>query len=235
VHRLFAACLGTLVFVLTAALTGCDSGTSASTRAVTAAQSEKQSFCTANDALDKASANVTTDSGFMAVLKAHRGEIETMIENVPGGTIGAEARMLLDAVKAAIASGDVGNLTSPTLNAAGADIDTYCGVDGDGDPLPSYFAAGKASSFCSVFGPIQSAVSDASSATQVLAALKSDQSQVAELGSDAAALPAAVRSQARDLVDITESAISSNSTAPLQTSQGARYFTAVQLYCGINQ
>ena len=85
---------------------------------------------------------------------------------------------MIAAAQAAVVSG---NVEPPQQLPSGADIDTYCGVDGSGNPLPKYFATGKGSSFCTTFLPIFQAVGSAGTPAAVLAALDANKTQIALL------------------------------------------------------
>lgn len=226
-HKLVVPSLTLVVLGLTAGISGCSSGSSNSTGSA----AQKSAFCGANIAINKASADTTSESGFLAVLKAHKADITTMKDNLPGGSVGADASAIVDAAEQAISQNSTDPLSSVS-SSAGGDIDTYCGVDGTGNPLPSYFAAGNSSTFCSTFAPIESATADASSLNAVLQALISNKSQVAQLATEVSGLPSSIQSQASSLVSEAQSAISSNSTAPIQNSQNDA--TDVALYCGYN-
>lgn len=226
-RKLAVSSLVVVVLGLMAGIAGCSSGSSNST----GSQAQKSAFCDANITIDKASVNVSSDSQLLTVLKSHQASLTTMKDNLPGGLLGTEARDLVNAAEAAISS----DSTNPLNNAppsAGADLDTYCGVDGNGDPLPSYFASGKSGTFCSTFDPVQSAVADATDIDGVLQALVANKAQVAQLATQVPGLPSSIKSQASNMVSEAQSAISSDSTVPIQTHEG--YFMNVSLYCGDN-
>ena len=105
----------------------------------------KTAFCSANVAIDKATAKVTSEAGLLAVVKTHSADLKAMKKDAPAGAVGATVRKVVAAVDAAIASGNANDLNNVPNGAA---VDTYCGVDGEGTPLPKYFATGKGTTFC---------------------------------------------------------------------------------------
>jgi hypothetical protein len=213
-------------FVLVALGAGACSGTSKPSAA-----SVKRSFCGANTAIDKASANVTSAAGFLAVLKAHRSQLNTMKSNLPSGSLGTEARQIVNAADQAIAQ----NSANPLNNTpSGADLDTYCGVDGNGDPLPSYFATGKGTTFCNGFLPIFQGVSNANTPADVLNVLVSHKTQLAQLATEVSSLPNSIQSKANATVNKAQTAIAQNSAASLKQNGGGSA-QDVALYCGQNQ
>ncbi len=228
-HKLAVSSLTVVLLGLTVGIAGCSSSSNSSNPP--GSQAQKSAFCGGNITIDKASANTTSESGFLAILKANQAALTAMKDNLPSGSLGTEASGLVNAAEQAISQ----NSTNPLNNApstAGADIDTYCGVDGSGSPLPSYFASGKNSTFCTTFAPIYSDVSNASDVNGVLQALTADKAQVDQLSTLVSGLPSSIQSDASNMVSQAQTAISSNSTSSLQTGQG--YFMDVSLYCGQN-
>lgn len=220
-----------MLAVLAIGATAC--GSSTPKAASTGAQPTKSAFCGANISIDKASTNVNSDSGFVAVLKAHQSALTTMKNNLPGGSLGTEARNLVNAAEQAVSQ----NSANPLSNApssAGGDLDTYCGVDGNGRPLPKYFASGKGTSFCSTFLPIFQAVGNASDPAGRLAALVAHKTQISQLATEVSGLPSSIQAQAMTTVQRAQTAISENSIAPLQ-GNGSGPAAQVALYCGQNQ
>ncbi|HUI03907.1 MAG TPA: hypothetical protein VLZ77_10220 [Acidimicrobiales bacterium] len=199
------------------------------------AAAHKRLFCAADVTLDKAAANATSAAGFLAVLKAHPSQLAAIKDNAPAGKAGSEARALAGAAQKAVADNNIDALNDPSLESAGGDIDTYCGVDGVGDPLPSYFAAGKTSAFCSASNSINNGTSDATGPADVLTFLKAHTSLLDQMASQLAALPAAVKADAQDLVNTARSAVSGNNADELGTQTVQSDSMTVNLYCGINQ
>ena len=215
-----------------AAGTTAASGSSSATAATTAA-AHQTAFCAGNIKIDKAAANVNSNAGFLTVLKHNKSALSVMEKNLPSGTLGTEARQLITAAQAAIASGNA-NALNNAPSSAGGDIDTYCGVDGNGDPLPAYFATGKGSSFCSTFIPLFEAVGNADSPAAVLAVLDANKTQIAQLATEVSGLPASIKAKASATVSKAQTAITKNSAASLKQN-GNGPAGAVALYCGQNQ
>jgi len=193
----------------------------------------KTTFCGANDSIDRAGANVNSSAGFLKVIEQHKSDFSAMEKNLPSGTLGTEARDEIAAAQAAIASGNVNDLNNIPSSASG-DIDTYCGVNGNGQTLPSYFGKGKATAFCSTFVPIYQAVSNAPNAAGVLAALTSHQAQVSQLASELSTLPKSIKAKATATVDTAQTVITTKNPA-LVKGNGNGPASHVALYCGQNQ
>jgi hypothetical protein len=192
----------------------------------------KTAFCAANDSIDKAGASVTSNSGFLAVLKAKRAALEAMEKDAPAGKIGKEVRAIVKAAFAAIAKNNANLLNNVP---GGGAVDTYCGVDGNGNPLPAYFAAGKGSPFCSVSSAINAGTQNATDAAGVLAFLAGHQSLITQYASYVPSLPSSIQSDAQYLVTTAQSAISTNNANLLGTEAVSQDSMDVQLYCGQNQ
>ena len=221
--------VGLAVLCLGTGIAGC--GNSSSSTATTTAATRKAAFCGGNIKIDKASANVTTDAAFLAVLKDNKSALSAMADNLPTGAVGTQARETIAAARAAIASGNVNDLNSAP---SGGAIDSYCGVDGSGDPLPAYFATGKGTSFCTAFDPIYEAVGNANGAAAVLAVLVSDKTQIAQLAAEVPGLPASIRAKASETVTKAQTAITENNAAAIQ-GNGSGSASQVALYCGQNE
>jgi hypothetical protein len=209
-------------------LAGCSSSPSAAATAAT----RKTAFCGGNIKIDKASANVTTQAGFVIVLKDNQSALTAMDKNLPSGSIGSDARQIIAAARSAI-SGNT-NAINNVPSSVGGNLDTYCGVNGNGAPLPAYFAAGKGTAFCTGFLPIYEAVGNASSAAQVLAALESKKPEIAQLATDVSGLPSSIKTQASATVSLAQTAVAENSAASLKQN-GNGPAASVALYCGQNQ
>jgi hypothetical protein len=207
-------------------------GSSAPSAAATAAK-HKVAFCNASDKLDKAGATVTSAAGFLTVIKTHKTALKVMKKDAPAGTVGTDARSLVKAADAAIAANNANILVSaPDYGGA---VDTYCGVDGDGAPLPSYFAAGKGTAFCTVDNSINQGTQNASSPAQILAFLAGHQSLVNQFATYVPGLPTSIRSDAQTLVTTAKSAIAANNANLLGTQAVSTDSGNVQLYCGQNE
>jgi hypothetical protein len=195
-----------------------------------AEHASKAVFCGANDSIDRASANVTTNAGFLAVLKSHAHDLAVMKKDAPGGSLGQTVQQVVSTAEAALASDNANELNNLP---SGGSVDTYCGVDGMGNPLPSYFGTGKTTTFCSTFLPIFAAVGNAPDAAGRLAALSAHKSQITQLSSELSTLPKSIKAKATTTVDQAQTAVSTNSAAALNASGGSASYVA--LYCGQNQ
>ena len=165
------------------------------------------------------------------MLKHNKATLIVMEKNLPPGALGTEARQVIAAAQAAVVSGKANDLNN---SPSGADIDTYCGVDGSGNPLPKYFATGKGSSFCTTFLPIFQAVGSAGTPAAVLAALDANKTQIAQLATEVSGLPASIKAKASATVSKAQTAITDNSAAGLK-GNGNGPAPKVALYCGQNQ
>jgi hypothetical protein len=218
--------------ILAVVASGIVAGTTVGVSVAGAAEhASKAAFCSANDSIDRASANVTTNAGFLAVLKSHTHDLAIMKKDAPTGSLGQTVQATVSGAEAAISSGDANALNN--IPDTGA-IDTYCGVDGNGASLPSYFNAGKATAFCSTFLPIFQAVSNAPNAAGVLAALTAHQSQISQLTSELSTLPKSIKAKATTTVDKAQAAIKANNAAAIK-GNGSGSAQSVALYCGQNE
>jgi hypothetical protein len=190
---------------------------------------KKSAFCSANISLDKAAVNVASASQLLAMLKSHPAALKALKQNAPSGAVGRQVKALINAANQAISTNNPNVLNNPSL--AGGDIDTYCGVNGVGTPLPKYFAKGKGSAFCGQFVPIYTAAGNSSSIAATLAVLVAHKTQIAQLAAKVPQLPSSVRSQANTEMKSVQTAISQNSTTVLNQSGPP---TVLALYCGQN-
>jgi hypothetical protein len=196
-----------------------------------AIQANKAAFCGANDAIDRASANVNSQAGFLAVLKSHSHDLAIMKKDAPPGSLGQTVQAMMSAADAAVSSNNPNDLNNVP---GGASIDTYCGVDGDGNPLPTYFGKGRTTAFCSTFLPIFQAVSNADNSAGILAALTAHQTQISQLTSELSSLPKSIKAKATTTVDKAQTAVTDKNVAAIQgNGSGAAMYVA--LYCGQNQ
>jgi hypothetical protein len=201
----------------------------------TTAQARKTAFCAADKRLDKAGATVTSEAGFLRVLKANPSALRTLRKDAPAGKVGHQARALAKDAEAAVASNSASRLNDPSLDSAGADVDTYCRVDGTGNPLPQDFAKGKGTAFCAVSNSINEGTQAATNEAGILAFLAANQTLVNQYAFYVPHLPSPVRTDAQTLVTTARAAIAANSPASLETRAVSRASTAVQLFCGENQ
>ena len=189
-------------------------------------------FCGANDTIDRDTANVESAAGFVTALKAHKHQIEVMKANLPSGSVGKDAKKLVTIAESVIAGGNPNQFFAAAGNSSGA-IDTYCGVQGNGQPLPAYFKQGTKSSFCKTFLPVYEAVSNASSDAATLSAVISHQTQIDQLASELSTLPKSIKTQATGLITTAQAAIAANSATPI-ASDTSDNPADVALYCGQN-
>jgi hypothetical protein len=215
--------LSILALVLVAGLSGCSSSTSIQT------QAKKSALCGATIAVDRESTNVNSQEEFLAVLKTHQAQVETMRNNLPPGSIGTEIGRIVNAMELAIARSSTAPFNSIEN---GQDLDTYCGVDGNGDPLPSDYAAGKGTEFCNGFVFVYQGVTAATTPAGSLSALVSSKGQVDQLATELSSLPSSIQAQASAAVSAAQSAIAQNNAASLMDLAGPA--TNVALYCGRN-
>jgi hypothetical protein len=191
----------------------------------------KAAFCKGNDSIDRASANVDSDAGFLAVLKSHTHDLVLMKENAPSGAVGQVAIEIVNGAEAAVSANNANDLNSLP---DGGSVDTYCGVNGNGSPLPKYFGTGKTTAFCSGFLPIFQGVSNAQNAAGVLAVLTAHESQITQLASELPSLPKSIRSKATTTVDKAQTAIKTNNPSAIK-GNGSGSAQDVALYCGQNE
>jgi hypothetical protein len=167
-----------------------------------------------DDTIDRDTANVESEAGFVKALKAHKHQIDVMKANLPSGSVGKDAKKLLNTAKSVIAGGNPNQFFAAAGNNSGA-IDTYCGVQENGTPLPAYFKQGTKTSFCKTFLPAYEAVSNATSDATTLSAVTSHQTQINQLASELSTLPKSIKTQATDLIQTAQSAITANSATPI--------------------
>jgi hypothetical protein len=211
-------------------VTACSSNSS-TTSTTASATSTKTAFCGFNITLDKAGSNVSSDADFLNVLKANKAAIDGMANNVPSGAIKAQAQAIINAARTAVANNSTSGLDIPSLNTDGAAVDTYCGVQGDGTPLPANFAAGKGSTFCNDEAALSSGLGNAQSPADALAFLKANQAKVTDF---AANIPSAVQNDAQSLVTAANAAVAANDGTLIQTQAVQTAANNVDLYCGVN-
>jgi hypothetical protein len=190
-------------------------------------------FCGADDTIDRDTANVDSAAGFVKALKAHKHQIDVMKANLPSGAVGKDAKKLVTIAESVIAGGNPSKFFDAAGNSSGA-IDTYCGVQGNGQPLPAYYKQGAKTSFCKTFLPVFEAVSNASSDAATLSAITSHQTQINQLASELSTLPNSIKTQATGLITTAQSAIAANSATPIDNDTSDNPAN-VALYCGQNQ
>lgn len=218
-----------LAFVASGVVASTSIGVSAAGAAELAS---KTAFCSANDSIDRASANVDSNAGFLAVLKKHSHDLTVLKENAPPGALGQTVNQVVTEAEAAVSANNANDLNNLP---DGASIDTYCGVNGNGAPLPSYFGAGKTTTFCSTFIPVYQATQNASSKAAVLPILAAHKTQIDQLASELSTLPKSIKAKATAAVDKAQKAIATNNPSAIGGGNGNGPASYVALYCGQNQ
>lgn len=214
------------------AFAACGSSSKATSSGATTANTTSV-FCGDNVKLDKAFANVQNATELLNAIKANQSVINEMTAHLPPGKVGNEAKQVLTAVQQAIAKNDASVLANVN-NSYGGDIDSYCGVDTNGDPLPADFAKGKGTSLCNADVALSNGVGNASDSTAGLAYLKAHQSEIDTFAAGVSGLPTSVQSAAQTLVSTSRTAITSNDPSGLDGQSFQDAANAVDLYCGIN-
>jgi hypothetical protein len=208
---------------------GASVGISEAGAAQHAIYASKAAFCRADIALDRASSNVTSAADFIAVLKAHQQDLTTLAKNAPSGSVGRLVKQLVASAQSAVAT----NNPSALANVQPGPVDTYCGVDGRGKPLPSYFNQGKRTAYCTNFLPIYRAVAAATTNAAVLSAFTAHRAQVGQLAADAPKVPSSVRSAATTMAEQSKAIVANPSISSVQALASSAGKLA--LYCGQNQ
>ena len=207
------------------------SATGGVTAAGASGSSTKAAFCGANDSIDRASANVNSNAGFLAVLKTHSHDLAIMKKDAPSGSVGQTVQQVLAEAQTAVSTNNPNALNS--LPNGGA-VDTYCDVNGSGQPLPSYFGKGASSTFCTTFLPVYGAVGNAEpNQTAVLSVLTADQAAITTLSSELSSLPKSIKAKATATVDKAQTAITTKNASVIGGGNGPAGYVA--LYCGQNQ
>jgi hypothetical protein len=195
---------------------------------------QKAAFCADNVKLDQASANTSTPQQALQVLKTNESTLDDLANHLPSGKVGQEAQALVTAFKNAISKNDTSVFNSQTLGQDGADVDTYCGVDGSGNPLPSYFAQGKGSALCNANATLSNGVGSAASAADAVSFLEAHQSDISTFSAGIPSLPSSLQGEAQTLVSTAQSAISQNDGSLLQSQTVSNDSNDIDLYCGVN-
>jgi hypothetical protein len=197
-----------------------------------AIRASKAAFCGANESIDRASANVNSNAGFLAVLKSHSHDLAILKKNAPAGALGQQVQQVVRAAQTAIAANDANDLNNLP---SGGSIDTYCGVDGNGKPLPSYFGQGTTTAFCTTFVPVWQSTQNATDKAGVLAVLTADQAQITQLASELSSLPKSIKAKATSTVEKAQTAVTTKNPSALGGGNGNGPANYVALYCGQNQ
>ncbi len=222
-----------LIGLLAAGVAACGSSTPKKAASSTATSTgNKTAFCNAQIAIDKAF-SVTTFAGYLTVAKSHQSDL-TAVRNDGPAPIRSQAQGLVTLTEKAIADNNPNELITSAGASDAAAVDTFCGVDGNGNPVPSYFGAGKGTAFCSVSNQINKATSTATP-PQILSFLLAHQNLANEYATDLSALPAKQKAEAQQLATISRTAISSNNPAGLGSTTANNDSADINLYCGQNQ
>ena len=224
--------ISTLVVLASSAPVVAWSGGPAGAEAAKSAKTARiLTFCAADIAIDQATASVTNAADFLVALATQQSNLATMSRNLPPGRVGREARAVIKASEASIATDTVHALTR-LPSTYGPDLDTYCHVDGTGDPLPRNFARGKNGRLCVAFLPLQHAIARAMTPRELLHALGAHQDALGRMTGLTPSLPTSVRPDAEVLVHDARTAIFSDNVMAMGPAQGD--FQSLSLYCGIN-
>jgi hypothetical protein len=230
-HKLRVATLVFLVGMAAVGVTACSSNSS-STSTTAAATNSKAVFCGYNTTLDKGSSSVNSAASFLAYLKANQTLIDNLSKSIPNDSIKAQATALLNAANKAVSTNDINALNDPSISGDGAAVDTYCGVQGNGTPLPANFAAGKGSTFCADEAAISAGLTNAATPADAVTFLKANQAKINDFSAN---IPAAVQSDAQSLVTAANAAVTSNDGTQVQTQAVGMAANNVDLYCGVNR
>jgi hypothetical protein len=202
-------------------------GTGASTKA-----------CMDNITVDKALASAGGDpTKTLAGLKANQTTIDAIGTEITADSgIQSEVQALVAAADQAISSNDATALNTPAAQAGGAALDTYCGTDGNGNPLPSDFAAGKTTDACTQFNTINNALSAAQTPADSVTAIKANTAAITAFTGDISSMPTALQTDAQALVTLVNTAASSGDGTAVANPTPAviASINNVSLYCGIN-
>jgi hypothetical protein len=227
------AAFASATVILTVVASGIVASSNVGVGAADAAEyASKAAFCGANESIDRASANVDSNAGFLAVLKTHSHQLAILKKNAPSGALGQTVQQLVSGAEAALSSNNANALNN--LPNGGA-IDTYCGVEGNGNPLPSYFGRGTTTSFCMTFIPVWQDTQNAPNQAGVLSILTAHQAQISQLASELSSLPKSIKAKATAAVDKAQTAITTKNPSAIGGGNGNGPAGYVALYCGQNQ
>lgn len=228
---------GSGAFVLALAVgmaSACSSGSSSSKSPSTTSATTKANFCSAEATINKASVSAHSPQDFLNVLKANGPAISTLDKDAPAGQVGSEARALVAAANKALAANSPDALDSVPHSYSG-DIDSYCGIDGNGDPLPAYFAQGKGTPFCAAIDQINAGASNAQSASDILNFLKGHQQLLSQAGANDSNLPNPLKAEVQGLVSAAQKAVATDNADLLNSSAVQKGAMDASLYCGQDQ
>ncbi|HEY1988734.1 MAG TPA: hypothetical protein VGG43_04665 [Acidimicrobiales bacterium] len=228
--------VGALVFLVGMAavgVTACSSNSSTTSTTV-AATNTKTVFCGYNITLDKGSVNVQSEADFLAYLKANQTLLNNLAKSIPNDSIKAQATTLLNAAKKAVSENNVNALNDPAIQGDGAAVDTYCGVAGDGTPLPADFGAGKGNALCADEAVLSAGEGNAQTPADALAFLAANQAKINDFAANIPSVPADVQAAATTLVTTARAAIAANDPNQITSQAVQDASNTIDLYCGTN-
>lgn len=231
--KLRVAILVFFVGLAAVGVTACSSNSS-TTSTTAAATNTKAVFCGYNTALDKGSSSVSSEADFLAYLKANKTLLDNLAKSVPNDSIKAQATALIHAAQAAVAANNVNALNDPSISGNGAAIDTYCGTQGDGTPLPANFAAGKGTPLCTANATLSGGAGNAATPADELAFLVANQATINAFAAGIPSAPSDIQTAANTLVTTTKAAIAANDPNPMGAQAFQEAANTVDLYCGVN-
>lgn len=208
----------------------CSSG-SGGPSATPTTHASKATFCSDNAKLDRASTNATSATAFVSVLRKDKAVLDSFAANIPDDSIRPAAEKLVSAARSALAANNADSFESAAVVADGARVDTYCGEQSDGSPLPSDFAAGKGTAFCTQEATVAGGLEAASSVAAALTFLKANQAAVTAFAAD---IPGTVQTDAHTLVTAAQAAVADNDGTKIFTQPVATALINLDLYCGVN-
>jgi hypothetical protein len=133
-------------------------------------------------------------------------------------------------MRSAVSTATISFTSAQSADAAA--VDTYCGVQGDGNPLPSYFDQGQATSECAQYAAIDTKLAGSTTVAEALSSIESEKAGIDALAATAALV---IQRSALTIASNVNTAISEQSVTPLESSSETQAVTAISLYCGINQ
>jgi len=216
------AALGTGASEAAAMSLGENAGTGSATRSA---------FCSANDELDRATANISSLAQVVPILRANQNLVNELAHNLPAGQIGNEAQKVVQAARTVIRTGSPNVLNGQAFQNGTTDMNVYCRVDGNGNALPPYYDTGKATALCRKGAAVANDVAP-SQPSASLAFLKSHQNDVSTFAGNLSSLPKNLRADGQEAVKDMQDAISSGSASTLETHAFDAAAVAISDYCG---
>jgi hypothetical protein len=222
-----AVVVGTLLIVASA-LAAC---AAPSSKPIVTAQNVKAVFCQDNAMLSKESASATSSADFVSILRTDTAAVNGFAHNIPSAGIRSDAEKLVAATRSSLASNNASAFNAPDVVAAGAHVDTYCGQQSDGSPLPKNFAAGRGTAFCTVEATITTGLEGSATPAAAVTFLKNN---TTALDTFVAKTPVAEQSDAQSLLSAARSAVTQNDGTKILTQATASVLNSLDLYCGVN-